>query len=102
MYVCAWVCVWMHFSICGAGHESKLHENINTVDQKICTELFSSRGFKGVFGALLCMWEMVGTAVMRRGKVREIKRVPFKKKSPVQSYKLNDLQALAFSLSSEY
>lgn len=50
----------------------------------------------------MCMWEMVGTAVMGGGKVRGIKRVPFKKKSPASSYRLNDLQALAFSLSFEY
>lgn len=30
----AWKCVWMHFSICGAGLESKLHENIKTSDEK--------------------------------------------------------------------
>lgn len=29
-----WDCVWLCFSICGAGHESELHENINTSDQK--------------------------------------------------------------------
>lgn len=50
----------------------------------------------------MCMWEILGTAVMRAGNVREIKIVPFKKKSPVLSYEVNDLQALAFSLSSEY
>lgn len=31
------------------------------------------------------MWEMVGTVVMRGGKVREIKRVTFMKKSPGQT-----------------
>lgn len=100
--VCAWACVDALFHLrCGAWKQTTW--KYKHLRSKICTDLFSSRGFKGIFlGALMCMWEKVGTAVMRGGKVREIKRVPFKKKSPAPSYKLNDLQALAFSLSSEY
>lgn len=43
------------------------------------------------------LWEMPGMAVMKRGKVEEIKRVPFKKKLPVPRNILNDSQTLAFS-----
>lgn len=75
--MCVGLCV---AAICSTGHESKLHENINTFDQKSIIDLSSSCGFEGIFKALMHMWEMPRTAVMRRGKVGEIKRVPFKKK----------------------
>ena len=77
MNVCVRECVWLYFSIRNTGHES-LHENTNTFDQKVCTDIFSQ--YKGIFDALVCMWEKVGTAVMRGGKVRQIKILPFKEK----------------------
>lgn len=54
MCVLECVCVDALSYFCGAGHESKLHENINTFDQKICSDLFSLRGFKGIFMGPLC------------------------------------------------
>lgn len=43
-----WDCVWLRFSICSTGHESKLHENINSFDQKYASISFSG-GFEGIF-----------------------------------------------------
>lgn len=48
----AHVHVWMHFSICGVRHESKLHENINTFDQKYAPISFLRAGLREFLGAL--------------------------------------------------
>lgn len=51
--MCVGVCVWMHFSICGVGLESKVHENINTFDQKYASISFLRAGLRE-FSRPLC------------------------------------------------
>ena len=59
--------MWMHFSICGAAHESKLHENINTFDQKYAPISFLRAGLRECFLGGPYVHVGKGTAVMRGG-----------------------------------
>lgn len=101
---CGNVC-WMHFSICGAGLESKLHENINTFDKKKrkaeASIPFSSRRFKGIFlsGPPLCVWgDARRRCDERRQSQRKSRNSPFQEK--VTCAKLHTKWFTGFGISS--
>lgn len=78
------------------GYQSKLHENTNTSVQKYASITFlHAAGLRELSGPRV----HESTAVMRGGSVREIKQVPFKKKSPAPSYMIYRLWHFLSALS---